>query len=223
MEWDDLPGIATVADLERYGVPAPAARDKVLTSLGPLHRAFLAHAPLAFVATADAEGRCDVSPKGDPDGLALVLDDHTLVVPERPGNKRMDGFHNLLANPQLGLIFVVPGRADTLRVNGHARLVTDGPFFDDLVVRGHRPVLALLVHVEEVFYHCPKAFLRSRAWQPDTWRPDALPSYADAAKQLWRKGDPDEEVDRHYAPAAYEAELYRPQTPPTAAGTPTDS
>ncbi len=161
-----------------------------------------------MIATTDAAGGCDVSPKGDPERVAHVLDPHTLVIPERPGNKRMDGFHNLLQDPHVGLLFLVPGRGDTLRINGTARLVTEAPFFDDLVVRGHRPRMVLAVRIEEVFHHCPKAFMRSRTWQPETWHPDALPSYAEAAKVLWRRGDPAEEVDRHYDPAVYERELY---------------
>ena len=103
--------------------------------------------PFCLIATADADGACDVSPKGDPPGFALALDDGTLAIPERPGNRRVDGYQNVLANPRVGLLFVVPGRTDTLRVNGRALLVSDAPFFDRMVVEGHRPVLALVVHV----------------------------------------------------------------------------
>ncbi len=208
--WDGLPVIESVSELESYGVPLPAVRDKVLDRLAPVHVRFLAASPVVFIATATPDGRCDVSPKGDPVGIATVLDETTLVIPERPGNRRMDGFHNLVANPYIGLLFVIPGRGDTLRVNGEARVVTDGPFFADLEVRGHRPELATLVDIEEVFFHCPKAFMRSRAWQPDTWRPDALESYADIAKQLWRAGEDPAEVDRAYAPEVYEQALYAP-------------
>ncbi|GGF52717.1 phosphohydrolase [Marmoricola endophyticus] len=209
MDLDALPTLTSPDELAAFGVPQPRVRDKVLPSLLPVHEQFLAVAPLVLIGTSDAEGRLDVSPKGDPDRVAHVLDQHTLVIPERPGNRRMDGFHNLLLDPHIGLLFVVPGRGDTLRVNGTARLVTDGPFFDDLVVGGHRPAVATVVEIEEVFYHCPKAFMRSRAWSPETWRPDAVPSYADIAKLLWRAGDDPAEVDAHYAPAAYESELYR--------------
>lgn len=206
--WDDLPTISTVEELEAYGVPDAPARDKVLTSLLDEHREWIAGSPLVLVATATADGRCDVSPKGDPPGSVRVLDDRTLVLPERAGNKRMDGFHNIVANPHVGLLFLIPGRADTLRINGRARLVTDGPFFDDLVVRGHRPALAVLVEVEEVFFHCPKAFLRSKTWKPETWAPDTVISYPELAKRLWRAGDPPEVVDAHYNETAYEAGLY---------------
>lgn len=204
----DLPTVATVEQLEGFGIPDPATRDKVRDVLHPFDKDWLAVAPLVFVGTATPDGRCDVSPKGDPSGIGHVLDDHTLVIPERPGNRRMDGFHNLLANPHVGLDFVIPGRADTLRVNGIAQLVTDGPFFDELVVKGHRPMLALIVHVEEVFYHCPKAFMRAKVWRPETWRPDAVARYADVAKELWRAGDDPAAVEEHYGEERYAASLY---------------
>jgi len=206
--WDDLPTVTNAADLESYGVPIPSVRDKVLTELADVHLQWIAASPLVFVATSSADGRCDVSPKGDPAGAVKALDATTLVLPERSGNRRMDGFHNILANPHVGLLFLIPGRNETMRVNGEARIVSDGPFFDDLVVKGHRPELALLLRVEEVFFHCPKAFMRSKTWEPDAWRPEAMMSYAEIAKCLWRKDDPPEEVDAHYASGTYEQGLY---------------
>src|SRR5215212_11063666 len=154
---------------ELLGEPAPAALRKERTRLHELDRAWLAASPFCLVATSAADGSCDVSPKGDPPGFTLVLDDTTIALPERPGNRRADGFTNILSNPHVGLIFFVPGRGDTLRINGRARLVRDAPFFDRLVVRGHRPVLAVVVEVEQVFHHCAKAFLRSQLWDPATW------------------------------------------------------
>lgn len=207
-DWSGLPAISTAGELEEHGVPAPAIRDKVRDRLHPLDRQWLAASPLVMIGTSTPDGRQDVSPKGDPPGFVRILDDHTLVIPERPGNRRMDGFHNLLTNPHVGLLFLIPGRGDTLRVNGTARIVTDGPFFDDLVVQGHRPRLALLVGVEEVFYHCPKAFLRSGAWKPARWDGAEAPAYAELAKQLWRAGDDPAEVDEHYREDRYTAELY---------------
>ena len=127
------------------------------------------------LATADEGGRCDASPKGDPAGwLVHVLDDTTVAIAERPGNRRVDGYRNVLLNPRFGLLFLIPGRGDTLRVNGRARLVREAPFLDDMVVKGHRPLLALVVDVEEVFFHCAKAFLRSGLWKPETWDPEAV-------------------------------------------------
>jgi predicted pyridoxine 5'-phosphate oxidase superfamily flavin-nucleotide-binding protein len=114
-------------------------------------REWLAASPFCLIATSDADGRCDVSPKGDPPGFTRVLDDTTIAIPDRAGNKRFDGFCNILSNPQVGLLFLVPGRDDTLRINGRARLIREAAFFDDMIVRGSRPRLALLVEVEEVF------------------------------------------------------------------------
>jgi uncharacterized protein len=157
----------------------------------------LAASPFCLVATAGADGTCDVSPKGDPPGFTLVLDDTTIAIPERPGNRRVDGFGNVLTNPHVGLLFMVPGRGDTLGINGRARLVREPPFFDRMVVKGHRPLLALVVDIEEVFYHCSKAFLRSALWRSETWDPDALPSRACIAKSLERPEETLEDLERY--------------------------
>jgi PPOX class probable FMN-dependent enzyme len=196
---------AELTDL--VGEPVQRVRDKVRTSLHELDRAWLAESPFCLIATSAADGTCDVSPKGDPPGFTLVLDDSTLVVPERPGNRRVDGYHNVLSNPHVGLIYLVPGRGDTLRVNGRARLVRDAPFFDQLVVKGHRPTLAMMVDVEEVFYHCSKAFLRSSLWNPESWRPDAVPSRPTISKTLERPEDSIAELEQYYG-AAYGTKLY---------------
>lgn len=166
--WDELPGVHSVAELEQFGTPKPIPRDKVEPRLRNVHREWIDSTPLIFVATSSLDGRCDVSPKGDPAGFVTVLDDVTLAVPERSGNRRMDGFRNILENPHAGLLFVIPGRPETLRVNGRARIVTDGPFFDAMTVRAQRPQLALVVHVEEVFFHCPKSLTRAGFWKPQT-------------------------------------------------------
>lgn len=194
--------VTTVEDLESLGSPTPAVRDKVRPRLHALDRQWLSVSPLVFVGTSDADGHCDVSPKGDPSGhLAYVLDERTIALPERKGNLRMDGFHNVLANPHVGLNFLIPGRGDTLRVNGSAQLVRDAPFFDAMVVQQHRPVLALVVSVEEVFYHCAKAFLRSQLWDPQTWTPEAMPRHAVIAKELLRPEASLEELDAYYGPS----------------------
>ncbi len=191
------------------GEPGQRARDKERDHLIDVDRAWLAASPFCVLATSAADGSCDASPKGDPAGtLVHVLDDHTIAIAERPGNRRVDGYHNVLANPHVGLVFLIPGRGDTLRVNGRARLVSDAPFFDEMVVRGHRPVLALVVDVEQVFFHCSKAFLRSRLWQPETWAPDdGVPRRAVIAHDVEPDGRSVEELDAYYGPA-YEAGLY---------------
>lgn len=209
-ETEDLPTVRTIDALEQLGVPAPRIRDKVLGSLQEVHLEWLAATPLVFVATSSADGRCDVSPKGDPPGFIQVLDETTVAMPERAGNNRMDGFHNILENPHVGLVCVIPGRPDTMRLNGRATLVTDGPFFDAMTVRGHRPPLALLVAVEEVFFHCPKAFRRARAWDAAGWDPDAVRPYAEVARALWRRGETAEAVRAHHARSLTDASLYPP-------------
>jgi PPOX class probable FMN-dependent enzyme len=206
---DSLVEISSEAELrELLGYPVGRAVTKERARLHERDRDWLAASPFCLVATSGADGTCDVSPKGDPPGFTLVLDDTTLAIPERPGNRRADGFRNILANPHVGLIYLVPGRRETLRINGRARLVRDAPFFDQMIVKGHRPQLALVVEIEQIFFHCMKAFLRSKLWQPDTWRPDALPSHAQMVKSLQPCEETLEDLERYYGPE-YETRIYR--------------
>ena len=146
--------ITTDAGLhELIGDPLPRVAAKDRPALDALDRQWLAHSPLCLVATSSADGACDVSPKGDPPGFTLVLDDTTIAIPERPGNRRADGFHNILSNPRIGLLYIVPGRTDTLRINGRAALVREAPFFDQMTVMGHRPVVAVVVRIEQILCH----------------------------------------------------------------------
>jgi uncharacterized protein len=205
---EDTVRITTVDDLVALlGEPLPRVRDKVRPSLHELDREWIGASPFCLVATSAPDGSCDVSPKGDPPGFAKVLDDRTIAIPERKGNRRADGYRNILANPHVGLLFVIPGRGDTLRVNGRAHLVSDAPWFDDMVVKGHRPVLALVVEVEEVFSHCAKAFMRSQLWHPQTWDPLAVGSRPQIAKALERPEDSIEELERYYG-EQYSTGLY---------------
>ncbi|WP_233491235.1 pyridoxamine 5'-phosphate oxidase family protein [Blastococcus sp. TBT05-19] len=190
------------------GEPAPAALAKERTALADIDREWLAASPFCLIATSGADGSCDVSPKGDPPGFTLVLDERTIAIPERAGNRRADGYRNILANPHVGLVHLLPGRTDTLRINGRARLVTEPSLLDRMVVKGHRPVLAVVVEIEQVFHHCGKAFLRSQLWDPESWRPEAVPSRARIAHALERKHEPLEELERYYSSATYSAGLY---------------
>jgi uncharacterized protein len=198
----ELVEVTSEAELrELFGGPNRRSATKVRRVLHERDREWLAASPFCLIATAAADGNCDVSPKGDPPGFARPLDEGTLAIPDRAGNHRFDGFLNILSNPQVGLLFLVPGRPDTLRINGRARLIREAPFFDDMIVRGSRPELALLVEIREVFYHCPKAFLRSKLWDPATWHPDAVPSTAEIVKSV--QADIEETVadlERHYGP-----------------------
>jgi len=166
------------------GEPVAAVANKVKSSLSEAQQDWLSHSPLGFVATTDAEGRVDVSPKGDPAGFVHIIDERTIAIPERPGNKRVDGFLNVLQRPRVGTVFLIPGRGDTLRINGTGTVLSDADYFDTMVVDGKRPILALELAVDEVFFHCAKAFLRSDAWNPETWNPTAVPSVAQLAKAI---------------------------------------
>jgi PPOX class probable FMN-dependent enzyme len=205
-----LAEIGSVEELrDLLGVPAGRAVTKERTRLHAVDREWLAISPFCILATSDAAGHCDASPKGDPAGrLIHVLDDTTVAIAERPGNRRADGYINVLANPHVGIISMIPGRNETLRINGRARLVRDAPFFDDLMVRGRRPILALLVDIEQIFFHCPKAFMRSHLWEPETWRADALPSHATLVKRVQDTPETLEELEERYAPANYSQLLY---------------
>lgn len=189
------------------GDPHETVIKKVKTRLQDVHREWLAATPMIFVATSDADGRVDVSPKGDPAGkIAHVIDDRTIAIPERPGNRRVDGYLNILSNPRVGTMSVIPGRGDTLRINGTARIVDDGPYFDDLAVRDQRPILAVEISTDEVYFHCAKAFLRSELWKPDTWRPDAVASLAQLTKRLMPEiADeiPDDYTEESFRPHLY--------------------
>ena len=161
------------------GVPSPRSLLKERPVLDGHCVAFIERSPFVFMATSGRGGRCDLSPKGDAPGFVHVLDDRRLVIPDRPGNKRLDSMRNLLENPHVGLLFIVPGREETLRVNGRAWITQDPRLLDLCVVEDKRPPLAIGVEVEECFLHCAKAFRRSQLWSPDSWPPpDALPSMA---------------------------------------------
>ena len=194
---------------ELLGVPTGRAVTKERTRLHAMDRDWLAVSPFCVLATCDAHGNCDASPKGDPaGGLIHVLDDTTVAIAERPGNRRADGYGNILANPHVGIISIIPGRNETLRINGRARLLRDAPFFDDMTVRGRRPVLALLVEIDQIFFHCPKSFMRSQLWQPQTWRPGDLPSPAALVKAVQETPETLGELEEYYAPASYAERLY---------------
>jgi uncharacterized protein len=204
--------ITTEAELREAlgGHASGRAVTKERTSLHPLQIEWLKTSPFCVLATSDAEGRCDASPKGDPAGqLIHVLDPQTIVVAERPGNKRADGYLNILSNPHVGVLSLIPGRNDTLRINGRARLVRDAPYFDDLTVNGKRPVLAVVIEIEQVFSHCPKAFMRSGLWEPSSWPAlEDMPSVAALCKAVQNTQETLEELEAYYATPNYSGKLY---------------
>lgn len=151
---------------ELIGEPSPLTCAKITDRLNAATRVFIERSPFVCVATSDAQGRCDVSPRGDPAGFVRVLDERTLLMPERPGNRIADTLRNVLANPRVGLIFVVPGATDTFRVNGRAVITTDATLLDPCALEGRVPKLGLLIDIEEAYTQCSKAFLRSQLWDP---------------------------------------------------------
>jgi PPOX class probable FMN-dependent enzyme len=151
------------------GAPAELTCSKVAARLNALTRRFIERSPFLCLATTDTEGHCDVSPRGDPAGFVRILDDATLLIPERPGNRLADSLRNILSNPHVGLIFVIPGVTDTFRVNGCATLTTDAALLAPCEVEGKLPKLGILVDIEEAYTHCSKAFLRGQFWDPSTF------------------------------------------------------
>ena len=151
-----------------FGAPSERAVLKQLDHLDPHCRAFIALSPFLVLATTDGAGNVDASPRGDAPGFVRVLDDHTLLLPDRPGNRRIDSLRNILANPGVGLIFFVPGIDETVRVNGPARVTTDPALLATLEAQGKTPATAVLMTVREAYYHCAKALIRSKLWDPAT-------------------------------------------------------
>ena len=161
---DIIEDIAQVRQI--YGAPGDRAVKKQLPRLEKHSRAFIALSPFLVIATTDSRGRCDASPKGDMPGFVAVLDDETLLIPDRLGNNRVDTISNILDRPGVGLIFFVPGLSETLRVNGTARITSDEALLAPTAVNGKMPRSGILVTAEEVYFHCGKALIRSDLWNP---------------------------------------------------------
>src|SRR6187551_972567 len=184
--------LTTIRDEEELrrllGEPSDLVRAKVGDRLNELTRQFVDRSPFVLLATSAPDGTCDVSPRGDPPGFVRVLDEQTLILPERPGNRLADSLRNILANPRVGLLFVVPGVGDTLRVNGRATLVTDDELLAPSAVDGKVPKLGILVDADEVFTHCSKAFLRSQLWDPERYvERSELPSSGEIHRRPTRR------------------------------------
>ena len=154
---------------ELHGTAMPASAGKVIDHIDDICRRFIAASPFVMVGTRGADGRIDLSPKGDPAGFVMILDERTLAIPDRLGNNRLDTFENLLVNPEVGLIFLIPGNGDTLRVSGKAQIVRDSRLQHQMAVNGKVPNVVLIVHVEEAFMHCPKCIVRAALWKQELW------------------------------------------------------
>lgn len=162
--------ITSAAEIrEILGQPAPRVLDKVIPTLDHHCRDFIARSPFVLIASANAHGNMDVSPKGDPPGFIHILDDATLAIPDRVGNRRADTLLNLIDNPHIGLLFLAPGKQETLRINGTAKIVRDGWLRERMAMRNKVPDLAVVVTVQEAFLHCAKCMIRSDLWNPENW------------------------------------------------------
>ncbi|MEU3850073.1 MSMEG_1061 family FMN-dependent PPOX-type flavoprotein [Streptomyces sp. NPDC029554] len=165
--WTEIASRSALREL--LGEPWPVVIEKVHDRLTEQDLGILARSPFCLLATSDAAGNCDVSPRGDAAGFTHVVDPGRIALPERPGNRRGDSLHNVLDNPHAGLLYLIPGGKEVLRVNGRARVLTDAPFFDAMRHGGQRPALALLLEIDEIYLHCPASLRRSGVWDPASW------------------------------------------------------
>ena len=183
-----------------YPKPPHGTQDvKIIDHIDKHCKVWIERSPFLVMTTSDAEGRLDCSPKGDPPGFVKVLDEKTLAVPDRPGNRRFDGLLNIFQTGRIGLLFLVPNRNETVRVNGRAQVVRDLPLRESMAIKARVPELAILVQVEEAFYHCGKAIIRSDLWSPEKAAPtDGLPTYAEANVDHTGRDYPLEDVTRWF-------------------------
>lgn len=202
---DDPPSEEALRDL--YGRPSELALAKERDRLDRWSRRFVELSPFLVLGTADAEGRQDASPRGDPPGFVRVLDDRTLLIPDRPGNRRIDSLRNVARHDRVALLFLVPGFLETLRVNGRARITTDRALLEGSAIARRVPASGLLVQVEEVFFHCGKAMIRSRLWDPGARADRALlPGLGRIVADQAGRGDgeaADARIDRAYREQLY--------------------
>lgn len=181
--------------------PIELVRNKVVSTIDDYCRRFIAASPFILIASSDATGIVDVSPKGDPAGFVKVLDEKTLAIPDRPGNNRVDTLRNILINPNVGLIFLIPGVRETLRVSGKAMVVSDPELRETMRANNKLPNFAIVLEVERVLFHCSKCMVRSRMWEPEKW-PDThdVPRLADTlvrhAKPVETTAELQEMIDR---------------------------
>jgi PPOX class probable FMN-dependent enzyme len=171
------------------GEPLPGLGLKNEAVISEEAREYIERSPFIVLATSDAEGHLDASPKGDGPGFCVIEDDHTLLIPDRPGNKLAYGLENILQRPQVGVIFLLPGTPETVRVNGRAEITCDPEVLAKLAARGKPAVVAIRIHVEECFHHCAKAFLRSKLWKPDSWSERLKISFGKMAATRMKLGD----------------------------------
>lgn len=186
------------------GEPDGMARAKILDHIDEHHRRFIAHSPLAMMSTADAAGRADCSPRGDYPGFVKVLDEHTMAIPDRPGNKLADSFTNLADNDGVGLLFLIPGMRETLRINGRGYVTDEPTVLTRMRTEAKQPSLAIIVEVAEAYFHCGRALIRSRAWDPASQALAAhMPSFGEMAVAQLGLDIPGEVIDNDLQQNSY--------------------
>jgi PPOX class probable FMN-dependent enzyme len=208
--FDDQHVITSAEELRRL-VPEPRAaqQTKVLSSLDDHCRRWIGRSPFVVVASADRAGRTDLSPKGDPPGFVRILDDRTIAIPDRPGNRRLDTLTNVLERPQLAVMFLVPARGEVLRLAGTGQVVTAPELLASMALRGRAPSLALVVSIDEVMFHCGKSVIRSGLWSPEAWPAiDDLASYAQCLADQTSADETVEEMEARFATWHEGNELY---------------
>jgi hypothetical protein len=186
---DELVGI--------IGVPSERNVLKATPYLTPLLRQFVMASPYVLLATSNSDGSCDVTPRGDPPGSLLILDDRTIAIPDRLGNRRIDSMRNILANPHVGLLFLIPGTDETLRINGRATITRDPELLSHLAMQGREPKVAIVVEIDEAYAHCARSILRSKLWEPSSWPdPDTIPTLAAMMAEQQHMPPPDESAGK---------------------------
>lgn len=193
--------IETEAQLRALiGMPADLTCAKISNRLNVATRLFIERSPFVCIATSGAAGECDLSPRGDPPGFVRILDERCLLIPERPGNRLADSLRNMLANPQVGLLFIVPGVTDTLRVNGRATITTDAALLAPCAVENKLPRLGVLVDIDEAYTQCSKAFLRSQLWDPQRFvDPTSMPTGGQVHRAIQGEAFDAEQYDQERA------------------------
>ncbi|MFZ3589912.1 pyridoxamine 5'-phosphate oxidase family protein [Bacillus sp. DJP31] len=165
------------------GEPSKRAQDKLITKIDTLCETMIKHSPFLVLSTSNLNGTCDASPRGDAPGFVHIIDEKHILIPERPGNKRIDSLRNVMANPHVGLLFFIPGMQETLRINGKAFIIRDQEWLEKMAVNDRLPLVGIVVEVEEIFIHCAKAFIRSGLWDQATWpQREKLPTMAEVLK-----------------------------------------
>jgi PPOX class probable FMN-dependent enzyme len=190
-----MSGIKQRQDLrDKLGEVSVLAAGKTIHKIDKYARTFIEHSPFLCIGTADAQGNADVSPRGDPAGFVRIIDEKTIIIPDRPGNNRADTMQNIIANPNVGILFLIPGIEDTLRINGKAEIIDDPDALVPAAVNGKAPKLGIRVKVDEVFFHCAKAFRRSKLWDASSHQDrQILPSLARIVMEQARACEVEEE------------------------------